>query len=86
MEPGAGVRRGTRIWTIKNVASVFIFGSLAFFAAGRLDWTMGWVLVAVMAVNVVVTLAVIGRRTPGLLAERSGLQPNTKPWDPRSPR
>jgi protein-S-isoprenylcysteine O-methyltransferase Ste14 len=82
MEQAEGIRRGTRIWIVKNVASVFIFGALAFAAAGRLDWTMAWVFVAVMAVNVVVTLAVIGRRSPGLLAERSGLKVDTKPWDP----
>jgi protein-S-isoprenylcysteine O-methyltransferase Ste14 len=81
-EKNAEIRRGTRIWTIKNVTSVAVFGALMFLAAGRLDWTMGWVFAAVMAVNVVVMLAVIGRRSPSLLAERSGLQPNTKPWDP----
>jgi protein-S-isoprenylcysteine O-methyltransferase Ste14 len=82
MGKNAEIRRGARIWTIKNIASVFIFGGLAFAAAGRLDWTMAWVFVAIMAVNVVVMLTVVGRRSPGLLAERSGLQQNTKPWDP----
>jgi protein-S-isoprenylcysteine O-methyltransferase Ste14 len=82
MGKSAKIRRGTMIWTIKNVASTLVFGALMFIAAGRLDWIMGWVFVAIMGVNIVAMLALIGRRDPDLLAERSGLRQNTKPWDP----
>ena len=82
MERSEGTRRGTRIWTIKNAAAVLVVGALAFAVAGRLDWIMGWVYVAIMVLNVVGTLAIIGRRNPDLVAERSGLGRNTKPWDP----
>ena len=75
------IRRGMTTWTIKNAASTVVFGALMFLAAGRLDWIMGWVFVGIMAANVVLSLAVIGRRHPDLLAERSGLQRNTRPWD-----
>jgi protein-S-isoprenylcysteine O-methyltransferase Ste14 len=82
MEKSAEIRRGIMIWTIKNVASTAVFGTLMFLAAGRLDWIMGWVFVAIMVLNVALMLAVIGGRNPGLLAERSGLHRDTKPWDP----
>lgn len=79
---GEAIRRGMTTWTVKNVASTVVFGSLQFLAAGRLDWIMGWVFVGILAANIVLTLTVIGRRHPDLLAERSGLQRSTKPWDP----
>ncbi len=82
MEKNVEIRRGVRIWTIKNVASTVVFGALMFLAAGRLDWIMGWLFVAIMGVNIGAMLGVIGLRNPDLLAERSGLRQNTKPWDP----
>jgi protein-S-isoprenylcysteine O-methyltransferase Ste14 len=82
MKESADIRRGMTVWTIKNAASTVVSGVLMFLAAGRLDWIMGWVYVAIMVVNVAGTLTIIGRRNPDLVAERSGLGRNTKPLDP----
>jgi protein-S-isoprenylcysteine O-methyltransferase Ste14 len=60
-----------------------LFPILLFLAAGRLDWGMGWVFVALAAGSTVISRTLMIRRNPDLLAERTGAlsREDTKPWD-----
>jgi protein-S-isoprenylcysteine O-methyltransferase Ste14 len=52
-----------------------------FLSAGRLDWGMGWALLAIAALWVAATAAVVIPRNPELLAERLGPKKGAKTWD-----
>lgn len=62
-------------------AMVLVFAALLFVPAGRLDWTLGWLYVGLVAVNVAVNWACLQRWNPELIARRLRLGAGTKTWD-----
>jgi protein-S-isoprenylcysteine O-methyltransferase Ste14 len=54
---------------------------LLFLAAGRIDWTLGWLFVGLWFSTKIVYLLVVGRRDPALLTERASRHTDTKRWD-----
>ncbi|MFB0515908.1 MAG: isoprenylcysteine carboxylmethyltransferase family protein [Candidatus Neomarinimicrobiota bacterium] len=68
-------------WVVRECLGVALVGVILFLAAGRMDWVMGWALVAVTFVWVCANaLVLIPRRSP-LIAERLGPKKGAKTWD-----
>ncbi len=62
-------------------AMVLVFSVLLFTPAGRLDWTLGWVYVCIVAVNVTINWACLLRWNPELIERRMRFGKWTKTWD-----
>jgi protein-S-isoprenylcysteine O-methyltransferase Ste14 len=58
-----------------------VFAVLLFVPAGRLDWTLGWVYVGIVVVNVVINWACLHRWNPELIDRRMRFGKWTKTWD-----
>jgi protein-S-isoprenylcysteine O-methyltransferase Ste14 len=58
-------------WVRMTVVFVLIYGLGLFLSAGRLDWTMAWVYLALFVANQAVLGALLFRAQPDLLAARS---------------
>ena len=58
-----------------------VFAALLFVPARRLDWTLGWIYVAIMVVYVCVSWACLLRWNPELIGRRMRLGEGTKTWD-----
>lgn len=65
---------------IRSIVFVALQGVLLFLAAGTLNWTMGWVYLAVM---LLVSLASYPVVTPDLAKERTHVAENVPRWDRR---
>jgi protein-S-isoprenylcysteine O-methyltransferase Ste14 len=70
-----------RRYLLKGLAAKLVMVAVLFISAGRLDWVMGWLLFAVYATWDVVVALLLIPRSPGMIAERSGIRPGTKKWD-----
>jgi protein-S-isoprenylcysteine O-methyltransferase Ste14 len=70
------VKRGLEL-----VASMVLQGAMLFISAGRLDWVMGWVYIAIYLGVVGINSLVLIPRNPELIAERAQPKENTKGWD-----
>lgn len=69
-------------WLIREVIGVLMVAAILFIAAGRLDWLMGWAMVAVYAVWVAANAIILIPRYPELLAERATRRlEGVKSWD-----
>ncbi len=68
-------------WLIRETMGVVLLGVILFYSAGRMDWVMGWALVAITAVWVIANALVLIPRDRELLAERLGPQKGAKRWD-----
>jgi protein-S-isoprenylcysteine O-methyltransferase Ste14 len=55
--------------------------ALLFLSAGRLDWLNGWIFVVLWFAPKICHTLVIGRRDPGLIAERASQPAGQKAWD-----
>ena len=66
---------------LRLLAGVLVLGAVLFGVAGRLDWTEGWLLLALYGGYLLAILAWAQRRAPDLLAERSRRSSNVKRWD-----
>ncbi len=78
----AETKRGVRRWAVRESIGTVFAGALVFGLSGRLDWPMGWALVAVYAATFALQALLFIRRSPGLLAERANrFGPGTKRWD-----
>src|SRR5512135_1468981 len=73
---GGVVKRGLEL-----VASLVLQGALLFISAGRLDWVMAWVYIAIYLGVVSINSLVLIPRNPELIAERAQPKENTKDWD-----
>jgi protein-S-isoprenylcysteine O-methyltransferase Ste14 len=58
-----------------------MMGVILFLASGRLNWTMAWALIVVMAAWIVATGLAIIPRYPQLLADRVSPPKGAKVWD-----
>ena len=70
-------RAGLR-WLAKSLGGTVFMGALLFWVAGRVDWLMGWVYLAIF---VAVSVASVQAVVPELLRERSGRHANVASWD-----
>lgn len=76
------VEAGVRRWVIKSVSGITTVALFLFLPAGRLDWWMGWALVAVWAVWQAAVYVLLRRSNPALLGDRaSGPQEGDRRWD-----
>ena len=69
-EPGRGARHRAAIGIMVGLVTLLQALSL-FLAAGRLDWVMGWIYVASLALNQAAAVLVFIWSNPALLADRS---------------
>jgi protein-S-isoprenylcysteine O-methyltransferase Ste14 len=74
-------RRGIVRWAGQMIAALLLFGAILFLAAGRLDWTAGWVYLGLNAFTQILSATVLIRRQGEMLAERSQVRAGTKGWD-----
>ncbi len=63
------------------VAMILVFAVLLFAPARRLDWTLGWVYVGIVAVKLIINWACLRRWNPELIEHRMRLGEGTKTWD-----
>jgi protein-S-isoprenylcysteine O-methyltransferase Ste14 len=61
--------------------SAFVLSALLFLFAGRVDWPLAWVFVAVWLVTKYFYVLVLAKRNPHLLLERSHGHENRQRWD-----
>jgi len=79
--PPSDTKGGVIRWLIREVMGVVFVALLLFIPAGRLDWPMGWALVAVYGAWVAAQAVTLIPRCPDLLAERSTSRQNYARWD-----
>lgn len=65
----------------KQFTFVIILALILFLSAGRLDWALGWLHVALYAGFAAVQVFYVARHDPALAVERAKLQKGTKKWD-----
>jgi protein-S-isoprenylcysteine O-methyltransferase Ste14 len=67
---------------LRLLAFVLILAAILFIAAGRLDWVMGWIYMAMYACVTVIAVLVVPL-DPDLIAERTQIKEGVKEWDKR---
>lgn len=72
---------GVRRWLIRESSGVVFVALSLFIPAGRLDWAMGWALVAIYAVWIAAQAILLIPRCPELLAERAERRRDLKRYD-----
>ncbi len=77
-EIAAGIIR----WAVKTVAFTAVMGGVLFGSAGTFGWSGAWWYLALLAGNQILLAALLFRRNPALLAERSEVRAGAKSWDP----
>jgi len=77
----ADLAAGIRQYLLKGLVAKLVMAAILVVSAGRLDWLMGWLLFAVYVTWDIVVALLLIPRSPGMIAERSGIQPGTKKWD-----
>jgi protein-S-isoprenylcysteine O-methyltransferase Ste14 len=78
-QPDPGVARGIAARALQIGFMFLVIGAILFGAAGRLDWTWGWVYLAICLASTLVNAWFL-RANPELIAERG--QPGEMPrWD-----
>jgi protein-S-isoprenylcysteine O-methyltransferase Ste14 len=72
---------GVRRWLMREIGGVVFVALSLFIPAGRLDWVMGWVLVAIYAAWIAAQAIMLIPRCPELLAERAERRKDLERWD-----
>jgi len=67
---------------LRLMTFVLILAAILFIAAGRWDWVMGWVYMAMYACVTVIGVLVVPL-DPGLVEERTQIKEGVKEWDKR---
>jgi protein-S-isoprenylcysteine O-methyltransferase Ste14 len=81
-EDGASTAKsGARRWLRREIFGCVLVAALLFLAAGRVDWMMGWALVALYGVWVAANAVLLMPSSPALLAERVTHRFSEKQWD-----
>ncbi|NIS81585.1 MAG: isoprenylcysteine carboxylmethyltransferase family protein [Anaerolineales bacterium] len=65
----------------REISGMVVLALTLFLPAGRIDWGMGWVLIAIMLYWATATLIIILRKSPALMEDRLGPKEGSKPWD-----
>ena len=73
--------RGIVCWAGQMIFAIFFFGAILFLAAGRLDWTPGWIYLGLNALTQLLSAIILIPRRPEMLSERSKVREGTKSWD-----
>jgi protein-S-isoprenylcysteine O-methyltransferase Ste14 len=63
------------------IGSPLILVALVFLPVDRIDWTPGWIFIAVLVVAFGLSALVLARINPVIYRARSRFQPGTKKWD-----
>lgn len=63
------------------IGSPLALVALIFLPAGRIDWTPGWIFVAVLLAAFGLSALLLARINPMIYRARSRFQPGTKTWD-----
>ena len=71
-------------WVVREALGLVMLAIALFLSAGRLDWGMGWVLLAITALWVAATAAVVIPRNPDYLPNASGPGKAPRPGIPQS--
>ena len=81
---GSGKERKTDILRVlgRLFAYMLILGAILFISAGRLDWVMGWLYMAMYTCMTVIALLVVPL-DPELVEERTQIKEGVKEWDKR---
>lgn len=66
---------------VYSVVLPLIVGALLFVPAGRIDWQLGWLFLAVSTVVTIISALWLRRVNPEIFAARRRIQPGTKGWD-----
>ncbi len=74
-------KRAIIVYLIREALSVVGMIVILFWPAGRLDWGMGWALVALWTAWVAAIAWIVIYRNPDLLLERLGPRKGSKSWD-----
>jgi protein-S-isoprenylcysteine O-methyltransferase Ste14 len=77
----ADIEHGIARWAGQMIAALVIAWVILFLAAGRLDWTAGWVYLGMNFLTQALSAMVLLPRRPDMLAERSKVREGTKEWD-----
>ncbi len=79
--PKVKTRQGILHWARQILVMTIVFGAILFLAAGKINWTAGWVYLAMNALTQALSAVVLIPRQPDMLAERSEVREGTKGWD-----
>jgi hypothetical protein len=63
------------------LASLLLISLLLFAGAGRLNWMLGWLFVAIWGLLKIVFILLLRWHDPALLVERTTRHENTQPYD-----
>lgn len=75
------ISKGILKWILVNTLVILALGSGMFFAAGRLDWGLGWLYLGIVLTGQIATTLILLPTNPALLAERAWMQKGSKAWD-----
>jgi len=81
MRGSTRLSQGLRLWAVKNAVYLLLAGLVLLGLSGRIGWAAAWAYLVFLAGYLCGLGVLLYRRHPGLLAERSGVQPGTQPWD-----
>lgn len=65
----------------KTAGTVVVMACVLFGSAGTVSWGGGWLYLLLVAGSQALTLALVYRRHPDLITERSGVARGAKAWD-----
>jgi protein-S-isoprenylcysteine O-methyltransferase Ste14 len=74
-------KQGVLRWAGQMIVALIFAWVVLFLAAGRLDWTAGWVYLGMNFLTQALSAIVLLPRRPDMLAERSKVREGTKEWD-----
>jgi protein-S-isoprenylcysteine O-methyltransferase Ste14 len=74
-------KQGVLRWAGQMIAALVFAWVVLFLAAGRLDWTAGWVYLGMNFLTQALSAIALLPRRPDMLAERSKVREGTKEWD-----
>jgi protein-S-isoprenylcysteine O-methyltransferase Ste14 len=66
---------------VSAIGSPLAVVALVFLPAGRIDWTPGWIFIAVTTASFSFAALLLARVNPVIYRARSRFQPGTKTWD-----
>ncbi len=83
MEKDAAVKpkRPMAIRITLGVIALFLYLGIFFWIAGRLDWTKGWLFIALLVCGQSINFFYLRRRNPDVLKYLARIGENTKKWD-----
>ena len=66
---------------LSAIGSPLILVALVFVPVGRINWSPGWIFVAVLVATFGLSALLLARVNPMIYRARSRFQPGTKKWD-----